>query len=153
MPNNDVDVKGEGDRLCLLCHALEGVNLDGLIEQVSFADSYGPFIDPTAYRDMLYRVGNMHDLLELARAAQPLQKKWREIIEKVSDADPGFAARYSERARRIEAGDKPGGGDPEGGESHAEHRQLHQARQALTDTAAACDVFEMGRRRHPPMPR
>lgn len=79
----EIEIKGEMDRLVLVCGALESVDLDGVLETIGRADALMPFVDPTAYRDMLYRNGNMHDLENLARAALPLAKAWREVREKL----------------------------------------------------------------------
>lgn len=76
---HEIEIKGEMDRLILICRALVTVDLDGVIATIGRADALMPFVDPTAYRDMLYRKGNMHDLENLARAALPLAKAWREV--------------------------------------------------------------------------
>lgn len=85
MDDPEFDFESEAGRLIMAVQFLDGVNLQALLDTVGKADALGPIIDPTRYRDMLYRkTGNMHDIARLAREAGPLVKLFREIREKVT---------------------------------------------------------------------
>jgi hypothetical protein len=74
------DFSGEIQRMLLPMPILATVDLDGIRDVISRAHALGPFIDPTAYRDALYR-GDMDDAAELARLLQPAVDFWSERLE------------------------------------------------------------------------
>lgn len=73
------DLNGNALRLGLVMQALESVDLEQIARWVSMAHTLGPVLDPTKYRDALYR-GDMDDLAELARLLLPAVRHWREKI-------------------------------------------------------------------------
>jgi hypothetical protein len=78
----DFDFKIEADKLMLACRFLADLDCAALVNTVNRVHSMAPLLDPTAYRDALYR-GHMDDLADLARLAIPLVRKFKEIQEKV----------------------------------------------------------------------
>ena len=73
------DYMGETTRLLLAMQLIAEVDLDFILETTARADALGPFLDPTAYRDQLYR-GDMHAVEALAQAVKPAVDVWRERI-------------------------------------------------------------------------
>lgn len=79
------DIRVESDRVCLLASLISELPLERVIEEIGSADAIGPLIDPTAYRDMLYRKeGNMHDVLKIAQAMLPVKKVTLELKKKLN---------------------------------------------------------------------
>lgn len=91
-----IDVKSEADKLILACQFLAELRLSDLREVITTADTIGPIIDPTAYRDMLYRDGNMHDVRALIDKALPLVQEFEQLRERFHKMEPTI----SERLRR-----------------------------------------------------
>lgn len=81
MSDSDFDVRVESDRLLLAVRFLADLDLAALAEAIERADVIGPLLDPTAYRDMLHRKGNMHDVARLVQLAQPLVAEFRALQE------------------------------------------------------------------------
>lgn len=76
---DDVDFKQQADKMMLVMQILaDSVDLQGILDIAQTTDAIGPFVDPTAYRDMLYRKGNMHDI---AKIAELLLKSVEEYIK------------------------------------------------------------------------
>ena len=75
----DFDYLGNVQRLGLVMNALATVDLDGIVTTTEYADTLGPFIDPTKYRDALYR-GDMHAMRDLAAALREPVRIWNEKI-------------------------------------------------------------------------
>lgn len=64
----DFDLKGHADRMLLAVSILaESVDLEQITAVVATAHSLAPLLDPTAYRDALYR-GDMDAIARLAAA-------------------------------------------------------------------------------------
>ncbi len=76
----EFDVNTELQRVMLVMPLLSSVDLEGYLAVVERAHSLGPFIDPTKYRDQLYR-GDMDSMAELCRALIPAVAIYREKIE------------------------------------------------------------------------
>lgn len=84
----DFDVQGEAQRMMLALEFLSRVNIEAIIAVVEDAHNVAWFIDPTAYRDALYR-GDMDTLAEVARS---LREPTRLFREKVLPKMPGVPA-------------------------------------------------------------
>lgn len=67
-------------KIGLAMPVLAQVDTTGIIRTIEMAHSIGPFLDPTKYRDALYR-GDMDAIADLARALEPALAIWRERIE------------------------------------------------------------------------
>lgn len=80
---DEKDFESEAKRLGLICSLLSDIDLEFLTSTVSVADAIGPILDPTTYRDMLYRTGNMHDIARLATLAKPLVEEFNNLKEKI----------------------------------------------------------------------
>lgn len=81
MSAEEFSLEGEAMRMMIAMQLLEGLDLDQIISTVSYADAIGPFIDPTAYQQMLYRKGNMHDVAAVAEALRKPVEVYREKIK------------------------------------------------------------------------
>lgn len=96
----DFDFVGNVQRLSLAMNVLAAgsVDLDGIIETVGYVHALGPVLDPTKYRDALYR-GDMDAMADVARALLPAVKVWQEKvapkIEAVHDPAGVTAGLYS----------------------------------------------------------
>lgn len=77
----DFNFCAEADRMLLAARFLAELDLAGICETVERAHTLGPFVDPTRYRDALYR-GDMDDVAHLASALREPQRIAREIIAK-----------------------------------------------------------------------
>lgn len=77
----DFDVQSFSQRFMIGLQFFESLEeeMTEFLETVERAHTVGWFIDPTAYRDMLYRKGNMDDLAVAVRLAKPLVTKYREF--------------------------------------------------------------------------
>lgn len=87
----DFDYLGNVQRLGLVMQALASVELHKIIATTEYAHSLGPILDPTKYRDALYR-GDMDAMAELARALQPALKVWDEKIAPKIPTSAGASA-------------------------------------------------------------
>ena len=77
----DFDVQSFNQRFMIGLQFFESIDdeMTEFLEIVEHAHSYGVIIEPTMYRDMLYRKGNMDDLADAVRLAKPLVAKYREF--------------------------------------------------------------------------
>lgn len=80
---SDLDYKNEVNKLLLAIRALSTINIEFIISSIERADAIGAFVDPTAYRDMLYKKGNMHNIGKLAKLAEPLVAEFNKILEEL----------------------------------------------------------------------
>lgn len=70
----------EADKLVLVAQLLADVDLDGIMREVSRADTLGPIVSPTAYRQMLDQGGHLHAVEALALAAIPFRDVYDRLI-------------------------------------------------------------------------
>ena len=76
-----MDVNGFTQRIGLAMQliASEADNLERFIATVETAHTVGPFVDPTAYRDALYR-GDMDAMAAVCRALREPVRVWNDRI-------------------------------------------------------------------------
>jgi hypothetical protein len=65
--SREIDFKSQCDKMLLAVKLLADLELAAIVDTVERAHSLGPFVDPTAYRDALYR-GDMDTIRDLADA-------------------------------------------------------------------------------------
>jgi hypothetical protein len=80
--HSDVHLEGVMQRVGLVMNLLdsEEENIDKVLDNINAAHNVGWFLDPTAYRDALYR-GDMDEAAELLRALKEPIRVWREKIK------------------------------------------------------------------------
>lgn len=78
MPS-DFEFIGEANRMLLAMQVLADVDIEQVLATVDSADTLGPLLDPTAYRDALYR-GDMHAVRDLAAALREPVRVWNDRI-------------------------------------------------------------------------
>lgn len=66
----------------LAMQVIDKLELEEILNGIEHADALGPILDPTAYRDMLYRDGNMHDIAHIIRLIIIARDEWRKIMIK-----------------------------------------------------------------------
>jgi len=81
--DDDFDVKSETQRMFLAMSFLADLNLQGLTEVVRDAHTIGPIVDPTAYRDALWR-GDMDRMARIAEALKEPVRLYKEVMEEVN---------------------------------------------------------------------
>lgn len=82
----DFDYKLQVDKLLLGMQFIASVDIAAIQATVRHAHSYGPFADPTGYREALQK-GDMDAIGELARRLGPAVEHWnREIAPRVPRA-------------------------------------------------------------------
>lgn len=80
MSDEPRDFKVEVDRLLLVAQFLDGIDLVFIQDNVGYADTLGPLLEPMKYRDALQR-GDMHAVGDLARALVEAQAIYRKKIK------------------------------------------------------------------------
>lgn len=86
----DFDLGGFTRRVGLAMNliALEADNLEKFLATVEAAHAIGPFVDPTAYRDALYR-GDMDAMAAVCRALREPVRVWNNrIAPKIAEGAP-----------------------------------------------------------------
>jgi hypothetical protein len=80
--HDDVDIQQVMTRIGYAMQALSNdeENMQKILDNVESAHNVGWFLDPTAYRDALYR-GDMDNMAELLRSLKEPLRIWKEKIE------------------------------------------------------------------------
>lgn len=78
--NETRDFRVEADRLMLVGQFLDGIDLEFIQANVTRADTLGPLLEPTKYRDAL-QSGDMHAVADLAGALVAAQDIYRRKIK------------------------------------------------------------------------
>jgi hypothetical protein len=79
----------QADRLVLAAQLLSEVDLNYLLSEVNRADTLGPILDPTRYRDALNR-GSMHAIARLAQSALQFSHEFQAVRDKVVRDENGL---------------------------------------------------------------
>jgi hypothetical protein len=75
----DFDYRIEVDKMLLAARFLADLDLASILRAIEQAHTIGPFIDPTAYRDSLYR-GHMDIVRDLAASLVEPARIFRERV-------------------------------------------------------------------------
>lgn len=78
---DDFNFQAEADNLLIVAGRLDACPLEDIRAAVNRAHTLGPIIDPTRYMDALRR-DHIDDIAELARLAQAVTAKYRQIRQK-----------------------------------------------------------------------
>lgn len=79
MAVEEIDINSEFQKIGMCMRVLATVDITGILETIEMAHTLGPFIDPTKYRDALYR-GDMDEMAKVASLLREPIKHWNEKI-------------------------------------------------------------------------